>query len=457
MTNTKLPPKAIDYFESKLNDLLLELKPRRKRDRTKPLEESSLSHVFVRDVNPSDIISFSSLGSFDGLGNELSRYFMTDTVEVGLEGEEYSHFQQLMEKLYQKENINSIVSLKFLENSAFDWFERQYKGQISRQAGFIEFLTQAMESSKRTYKISIPISFLAIQEPFKVGNVVFEYYKEEFFNEYLAHAQEAARRSANFDEANFKIGEEGFRKKYQGLVFASVQVTAERTRGIEIATDEAEKALMVLRFFSPTAFLPEVPCYFGIMGQTHLPAHHYFLFWNRSMESNEGIADSRDFIWHIEKNRFSQLNLEKPLHEATELMAKKKLSNLEMSLINSIHSFGRSLASPAFHDRIVYMTVAAETLLLQNETEPILSNLSRRLAFLAERGAQRRKEATEVIRDAYKVRSSYIHHGKVKQDMDVLRKFQHIVWPAITNTLNLRHRLSTQKELCDYLEDLIMS
>ena len=111
MTNIILPPKAIDYFESKLNELLLELKPRSERDRIKLREDSSRSHVFVRDVNPNDIISFSSSGSFDGLGNELSRYFMADTVEVGLEGEKYTLFQQLMERLYEKPNINSIVSL----------------------------------------------------------------------------------------------------------------------------------------------------------------------------------------------------------------------------------------------------------------------------------------------------------------------------------------------------------
>ena len=457
MTKSDLDPKTIDHFESKLNELLLELKPRRDRDITEPQEESSLSHVFVRDGNPNEIISFSSLGSFDGLGNELSRYFMADTVAIGLEGDEYVRFRQLMERLYEKANINSIMSLRFLKNSAFEWFEKQYKGQISRQLGFIEFLTQAMQTSKQTYKISIPISFLAIQEPFTVGNVVFEYYKKEFFDEYLSHAQEAARRSATFDERDFRIGEEKFRKKYQGLVFASLQVAAEKTKAIEIATDEAEKALMVLRFLSPSAFVPEIPCYFGLMGRTHLPGHYYFVFWDRSMETHEGIAESKNFIWHITKNHFSQRNLGKAFREASDLVTKKELSDLEISLMSSIHSFGRSLASLTFHDRIVYMTVAAETLLLQNENESIQANLSRRLAFLAVRGAQQRKEAIEVVRRAYKARSSYIHHGKVRQDMNLLKQLQHVVWPAIANTLNLRHQLSTRKDLCDYLEHLILS
>jgi len=457
MTKPELHPKTIGYFDSKIDDLLLELKPRREPDRAGPREESSLCHVFVRDVNPNDIISFSSLGSFDGLGNELSRYFPADTVAIGLEGEEYARFEQVMERLYEQVSINSIVSLKFLKTSAFDWFEKQYKGQIPRQLGFIEFLTEAVQASVREYKISIPISFLAIQEPFKVGNVVFEYYKKESFDDYLARAREAARKSVAFDERDFRVGEEKFRKKYQGLVYASVQVEAEKTRAIEVATDDAEKALMVLRFLSPTAFAPEVPCYFGLMGRTYLPAHHYFVFWDRSMETHEGISESRDITWRITRNEFSQLNLEKPLREASELVTKKGRSDLETSLMSSIHSFGRSLACPAFHDRVVHMTVAAETLLLQTANEPIQSNLSRRLAFLAEREAQQRKEAIEVIRRVYKARSSYIHHGKVKEDMKLLRQLQHIIWTAIANTLNLRHKLSTQKELCDYVENLILS
>ena len=41
---------------------------------------------------------------------------------------------------------------------------------------------------------------------------------------------------------------------------------------------------MILRFFSPTAFNPEIPSYFGRMGQTDVPKDYALIFNDASFE-----------------------------------------------------------------------------------------------------------------------------------------------------------------------------
>ena len=453
----KLQEKANKYFNTKAGEFLYQLKPDPKKGKDQQEVESSSSHVFVsKHFSQNDIISINSLGYVNGFGQQRARYFIVNDIPIGLDEEAYGLFEQFAENLYENKEINSVLSLEFVKDCAFSWFEKQYKGQISRDDKFITFLTEKAEKEIRNYKISIPISFISIQQPFKVGNVIFEYFKTSFFDEYLAHSKAIYEKSPNFDESDFKMYEVRLRKKYQGVVFAFMNVTAEKSKSIEIVKAETEKALMVLRFLSETAFLPGIPCYFGIMGQTNLPEKYYFIFEDHFPEIQQGVDESRNYIWSISDRQLSLLK-KIGLDQASDLITKENRSDLENILMTSMSLFSRSLTSRDFQDKIVYMLVAVETLLLQNESEPIQSNIGIRLAFLTKSDVEGRRRTKELIRNAYKIRSSYIHHGKTKYDMDLLQELQHSVWTAIHNALMLRGRFTTQTDILDYLEKLVLS
>ena len=229
-------------------------------------------------------------------------------------------------------------------------------------------------------------------------------------------------------------------------------------RCIEIAKLQIEKALTVLRFFSPSAFLPEIPCYFGIMGQTDIPKSHYFVFENEDEIPlvQEGIDERRMHSWSISAHEYSEL-YKMGLRLASNLIFKEDHTQFEDSVLNSMYLFGRALTSREFQDKIVYALVSIETLLLQNQSEPIQSNVGLRLAFLSESEPQKRKNVKETINKAYKFRSSYIHHGKIGEDWELLKVLQHTIWTAIRNALVSVDRFKTRKEFLDYIENMILS
>lgn len=456
----ELNENAEKYFNEKVLDFLYELKPDKIQSEKPERVESSAAHVFISEhLTEKDIIGFTSMGYVDNLsGRQVARYFIADNKPIGLDQKSYAEFDKFIEGIYRKIEINSLLSKSFIHDCVFEWFEKKYKGTLPGDINLISFLKEKAEGSIKKYKVSLPISFLSIQSHFKIGKVLFDYLKKDFCDKYINDVKSKVIGQDKLDEDKFKMFETRFRKKYQGTVFASIAIEAERQRCIEIAKLQVEKALTVLRFFSPSTFLPEIPCYFGIMGRADIPKNYYFIFEGEDEipSIQEGIDELRMHTWSISANDFSEV-YKMGLGLTSNLIFKEDSTEFEDSILNSIYLFGRSLTSMEFQDKIVYALVSIETLLLQNQTEPIESNVGLRLAFLTESEPEKRKNVKETINKAYKFRSSYIHHGKIREDWELLKDLQHTIWTAIRNALFSADRFKTPNEFLDYIENMILS
>jgi hypothetical protein len=453
--------KAVRHFNEKAQEFLYELKPDKTQRQKIKRVESSAAHAFVtKHLSEKDVIEFASMGYVDNLtGRQVARYFNADNIPIGLDEKSYAEFDKFIENIYRRREINSLLSQSFLYECAFKWFEKKYKGTLSAEKDLITFLREEGEESIKKFKVSLPISFLSIEKPFKFGRVSFDYLKKAFCDRYINDAKSKANEQDQFDENTFNIFESRFRKRYQGTVIASITIEAEQQRCMEIGKLQIEKALTVLRFFSPSAFLPEIPCYFGIMGQTDIPKSYYFVFGNEDELPliQEGIDEMRMHSWSISAHEYSRL-YKMGLGLGSSLIIKEHPTQFEDSVLNSMFLFGRALTSREFQDKVVYALVSIETLLLQNQSEPIQSNVGLRLAFLSESEPEKRKHVKETINRAYKFRSSYIHHGKIgEEDWELLKVLQHIIWTAIRNALISLNRFRTQREFIDYIEKMILS
>lgn len=362
----QLHEKAVKYFNEKSAEFLCELKPDTTKRRERVKVESSASHCFISDhLTDKDIINITSLGYVDNLsGKQVARFFLVDKTPIGLNQDSYSAFLKFAEDFHHRKEINTLLSLEFIIESIFDWFENKYKGLIPKDKELVEYIAEKSEKEIKKYKISIPISFIAIEKPFVIGKINFEYFETGFYDKFINTLKSKAQESKEFDENNFSIFEKDFRKKYQGAVFASISLEAEQQRCIEIAMSEAEKALMALRFFSPSTFLPQIPCYFGIMGQTEIPKNHVFIFENEIPTVKEGMEEKRMYSWPISVIEFSEI-YKAGLGIASKLISQKDTTAFENSVLNSMSLFGRALTSRNFQDKIVYSLVSIETLLLQ--------------------------------------------------------------------------------------------
>lgn len=445
----ELHPKAIEIFDNEANKLLLLLKPYKIRPSDSKLSGSRAAE-FAKELPIDKVHKHSIDGFYDGFGNRLARYFDFNGSPVGFDGNDYILFREFVENVFRKKEINNSLSKKCIEKLSFILFEKKYKGEIDNNLSFSEFLINETEKLIKQLKVSVPISYLSIENSFQLGDITYEYYDENFFDKLFVELNK--KENGSITENSF----EKLRKDYQGVVFASKIIIAEKERAIEKIIEEVDEQIKLIRCFSPTTFLPIVDSYFDRKGHTLIPHNHCFVFEGELPIINTFRDKSIDYYFPFSNNLLKDYN-DTGFIQIFDLINKEPKSDLEELLLNVAFLFSRCIESKFYQDKLVYALVSLETLLLKNTSEPIQNSVGLRLSFLTRKEIEKRKEVIELIKQSYILRSSYIHHGKKKENIELLQKLQHLVWQTIINTLKSLDKFKTQEDFLNYIEDLILS
>lgn len=102
---------------------------------------------------------------------------------------------------------------------------------------------------------------------------------------------------------------------------------AEIDKAIELAKIETDKALMALRFFSPSSLFFTAIQYFGRMGQINVPSPYMFLYYNDESIINEGTDSSQGINYHIGTREVNAAN-KAGLLSFSKLLEKENSQNL---------------------------------------------------------------------------------------------------------------------------------
>lgn len=443
-----IPGQAIDYYNQKADELLLKLEPI-KRGLSTGRTPSSTSHLYSQTIDAKDIKNL-SISSVDGFGNVKSKYFDTSNGQVGLCNNNYDACRKIVEELSQKKGLCEIVSYEFLHDTIFRWFSEKYKGKIKQEIKFLHYLSEEIPGIISEYMVAFPISFMTIENPFKVGKVRIDILRKNIFDEYEKKSLESVN-----DENEINLIKNGIikiRKKYQGKVCATIKVKAEKNKAIDTAKLEVENALTILKFFSPSAFLPEIPNFVGRMGQIMIPESHIFIFEDDLPEMISSIDENKYPFWHIDKKALSMMN-KSGIKVFSDLSIKKDPTPFEEICLISIKYFTKAISSREYHDRLVFAIVSIEALLLKDKTEKgIQENTSRRLTVL-NGGNNNQKEMTSLIDKAYHYRNSYLHHGEKGSILEILNELQLKIWTAIEKAVHMTSNFENKLEFIEYLDE----
>jgi len=106
-------------------------------------------------------------------------------------------------------------------------------------------------------------------------------------------------------------------------------------------------------------------------------------------------------------------------------------------------------------DKLLYILTALESILLRNNTEPILQNLADRIAFSIEKSSNGRQDIARTIRKVYSIRSNYIHHGvQTIEEREEIDKLLDITWRMfIFLAQNINH-FKTKEDFIKALEKI---
>ena len=145
------------------------------------------------------------------------------------------------------------------------------------------------------------------------------------------------------------------------------------------------------------------------------------------------------------------------LHRLHEMLVSNRRSDLEEAVLEAVLLYSRCTTAKEPTDKLVYILVGLESILLKDSNEPITQNLSDRIAFLVGRDLQQRRDIVQSTKKAYKLRSDFVHHGASIESLEILQKFMEIAWNVMLALIGSTRQLRTRQELIDHLDDRRLS
>ncbi len=445
-TDSQLPEKAIAAFNQRLHEIRQTVQPERRKGGPTIPQGSSISHVPKRHLGRDVVLQLSGETTVDILGQAKEAYYESGGQLWAVRGQALEQLQRIAIDVARSPAYHLRLSEDFILHSALDWLKASHGGPANEP--FMAFLDTEAKKAVQPRIVRLPVAHLAIERPFQVGPATVSFVTKEFFDDLsarmLSSQPEENRITSNWLDRK--------RKKYQGTVTIDVETCADLSLALDSATAVAEKVLTCLRFFSPAAFVPELRCYVELSGRALIPARDVLYSEGSRWTTWEGLEEKREFEWfHSQRDvvRYRTLGFE----ELVALVFGDQPTVLQRTLGTTLRTFTRSLMAPTFEEKVVLMLAAGEALLLTGSQDPVQRTFAQRLAVLASGDLVARRRIVTAVRDAYSLRSGFLHHGKSKEDFDVLRLVQHSTWDGIINATRGSRQFPTPQNLQMALDD----
>ena len=434
-------PKAVEAFNATAEEIYRELEP---------IAEYSTQAGFHPDVYTSahltgdDVIGPIKMKQnvVNATGKKVGR-IIGKSSKLLLSGESYAKLLNLLQQLQKRTNLRLVATDK-LQDLAFEWMEHKVANvEISP---FIDFLLTASEKLIEDMELWLPLYRTYIEVPISFGDVTFQTITREMLDGYerklLAHTTQ------NIEHIKQSIAQK--RKLFQATAAARNELKAERDKASQIAREKAEAAVCLLRFLSPANIDPEMRSYCTLLGAEGRILAYDIRVNNEQIHSiSQGVFEQRNSDWILKQ---SDVDNSKGLIEKLQLVAGNPRSPFQHALYEALLLYSRNSISLDPADKLVYILVSLEFLLLRDSNEPISKNIGERMAFIVGLDFGQRKKIVDNVTATYKLRSAFIHHGQTIEDIKTLQDFMFTAWICFCNLLGTQHQFCTKDDLLDTLE-----
>ena len=442
----ELHPDAVLNFNTKANSLLLRLipAPNRQQIETDNFKTDVVTHI----LDDNNIINVSHLGFVDGLGNKKACYFENHEKRIGLFEEDYRYFIHLLEQIQKNKAIKEFLSKEFLETVIFEWMEKRYKNQTKLEMW--DYVSSECEREIIEIEIWIPIAMTQIESQIEIGEVIIKHFSKAIIDEsYL----EAIKGRTTDEIENLTTLFNNFRKDVQGYAVAIVKVIGEKNRAKERAFEKVEQALSFLRLFSPACIIPEAISYTVVKGKENLESNMYFTNRNNKLIGDKHGYVRNPFLWKIDNQQIEQI-FNDGLKILNNLLLDNQKNEFIEKLFDSLYIYSRCTLAKNLSDKLIYIHVSLESILLRDENEPIAQNIGDRIAYAIARKGNERRDIVHKVKKAYELRSKFIHHGIQINDIETMQSFMEIAWVFFHFLIINGNKFKTKEEMLNTLDEL---
>ena len=178
------------------------------------------------------------------------------------------------------------------------------------------------------------------------------------------------------------------RSKLQGTLAACVNITAERKAAQYVARLKVDHAVALLRFLSPVNQAVGMQSYCLLLGREKIEISTELFVTENKMRYNETVLERGPIGWDIDADRTQFPDLLSLLHN----LASNSGTEFRQLLYDALLLYSRNSVVADVADKLVFILVSLESMLLKDSNEPIAKNIGERMAFLIGESVEERKK-----------------------------------------------------------------
>lgn len=422
--NIELKTKAIDYFNSQADKIINQIS----EVKDLPDENNFPSEVHTsHSITKKQIVGDIATGTVDYMGNIVSRFFDFNGQYYGLDVEAYSSVKVLANKIIAIKEINNLLCVEFIENVLFNWLKQKFL-DIKTNLKFVDSLYIESERSIKKRTIWIPIANVEVLVPFQVADTEIRSITPEQIEKWKKKSIQN-RGKDDFKESEINLIFDDLKVKVQGYAAVVVSTHAEYGLAKKSAIKKAQQVASILGMYTGATRYLYAKCSCRIKGTEHVEKCMLY------SEDKFHIAQAREIIdktasmpWQLTTRAIRNLR-KHSLDTISALLVKEHLTDFQASVLNFTILYSKSAYTGDPLEKLVFILSALESLLLKkNKKQYIKQVLANRISTFLTSDSEKREEIRENVREVYKIRSKYLHHGLNAPYLKQVEIFMNHIW-----------------------------
>jgi hypothetical protein len=441
VTELAIDPRAAAAIDDRAKRLIVAVRQVPRRRPSGPSWQPDIP--IAATLSETDIVGEIDAGTTSPDGHLLSLEFSHAGNMYTLDGEQYVELRTVVTQVLKASPIGSLASARSVERILRRWVKDAFRGNASQTAS--EYLLSSLNKTVSRFSVWIPLEELHVQGTISLGRCVLRPVTAEFLAQLGAKAPPELREQLT---ARFS--------RYRGHGALVVECDGEIAKARETALAAAERTLGAMSLLSPAAFrVAEASgvCLWG--SHRRSSATTFEVAADGSTGSHEGATAPPPRPESFDENYTSELA---PLLGSLHVLLLADDKNaLAEKLLDALAVYRRAVISPEPAEKLIFVFVALEMLLVRDGNEPLQDNVATRMAFLIGTDVPDRRSIIKTVKDAYSLRSSFIHHGNATLDTTQADAFLLLAWRTLVNLVSAIHQFATKDALIAALEDRKLS
>lgn len=349
-------------------------------------------------------------------GSRVAIYRDLNGKRIGYFDAAYKDLEALAIKIHKNPSVRDLVSTNEIIDSIFEWSIKNYNELKENQ--LIQDIISNIKPKIKEHEIWVPINGLMIIDDIHIGQITLRSLTKDLIGKWC----EACKKNSKFPPGMMDALFQRDFLPMQGYAAGVVKITGTMARAVEVALEDVARVVEIIRAFQFPAIRSGVRSYIALKGQEASPTEFTFTIGPEGTpRSHRSIIGAMPMELLIDQKIFHHLQMSNVWYACSWLSRNR--TDLEEHILQSLSLLSKSALTTELSDRLVYVFAALESLLVANETDPIMNAVAERFAFFSADKGDDRIELRDRIRRAYGMRSRFVHHGHEPSDREMIDAF----------------------------------